>query len=207
MKKDRTLRQALPQYIPADAVEPVAQWFDSHFVVLRISRTRTTKYGDFKASQPGEPGRISVNHDLNPYSFLITLLHEMAHAEVFINYAKRMQPHGKAWKLAFRKLAMPYIEAGIFPDNLGLTFSRYLLDPKASTSTYTPLVVALRGYDNQTDHITVAMLEPDSVFALPDGRKFKVVEKLRKRYRCYCFNNKRTYLFNPLAVISPVEVN
>lgn len=203
MNRNRTLRQALGEYIPDKAIEPVVEWFDKHFVVLRITRSRRSKLGDFKSAPTGKPCHISINHDLNPFNFLITLLHEMAHAEVHFNYTRRMQPHGRAWKLAYRKIAQPYIDACIFPDDLNKVFANYLNNPQASSTACLALAQALKIYDPFKEEITVSMLTPETIFSLPDGRKFKVIEKLRKRYRCYCLDNKKTYLFNPMAVIHP----
>ena len=55
--------------------------------------------GDFKIHK----GQlvISINNNLNPYSFLITLTHELAHAFVYRNYKNTRDPHGKKWQLMF----------------------------------------------------------------------------------------------------------
>lgn len=205
MNKSKTLREALGEFIPIAAIEPVVRWFDQHFVVLRITRSRRTKLGDFRSAPSNKPCHISINHDLNPYNFLITLLHEMAHAEVHFNYTRRMQPHGRAWKLAYKEIAQPYIDAEIFPDDLSNIFATYLLNPQASSTGCLSLAKALKAYDPLKDEVTVSMLSPENIFMLADGRKFKVIEKLRKRYRCYCLDNKRIYLFNPMAVIHPQQ--
>lgn len=204
MNKQRTIREALFDYIPAQAVEMAATWFDNNHVVLRITRNRSTKLGDFRGAPQGKPSYISVNHNLNKFSFLITLLHEMAHAEVHFNYSRRMAPHGKAWKQAYQRIAIPYIAAGIFPETLNLVYSKYLSNPKASSTSCLPLASALREYDNNAGEVIVSMLHPGSLFMLRDGKTFRVVEKLRKRYRCFCFDNKKTYLFSPVAVIEPL---
>lgn len=204
MNKPRTIREALFDYIPAQAVEMTATWFDNHHVVLRITRNRSTKLGDFRGAPQGKPSYISVNHNLNKYSFLITLLHEMAHAEVHYNYSRRMAPHGKAWKQAYKRIATPYITAGVFPQTLTQVYSKYLENPQASSSSCLPLASGLREYDNNTGEVIVSMLQAGNLFMLRNGMTFKVVEKLRKRYRCFCIDNKKTYLFSPVAVIEPV---
>lgn len=207
MNRNRTLRQALPDYIPEAAVNMVAGWFDKNHVVLKITRNRRTKLGDFRGAPSGKPCSISVNNNLNKFNFLITLLHEMAHAEVHFNYTRRIAPHGKAWKLAYRRIAMPYIEYGIFPEDISQVYQRYLSNPLASSTSCLPLARALREYDINPQEMIVSMLKPETLFALPDGRVFKMMEKLRKRYRCYCLNNKRTYLFSAMAIIMPLEDN
>lgn len=205
MNRNRTLRQALPDYIPEAAVDMVASWFDKNHVILKITRNRLTKLGDFRGAPAGKPTSISVNHNLNKYNFLITLLHEMAHAEVHYNYSRRMAPHGKAWKLAYQRIAMPFMNQQIFPENIKQVYLRYLNNPLASSTSCLPLATVLREYDNNSNEIVVSMLQPETLFTLPDGRVFKMVEKLRKRYRCYCLNNKRTYLFSAMAIIKPLS--
>jgi hypothetical protein len=56
---------------------------------------------------PSRRERITVNVNLNPYNFLVTYLHEVAHLEVYRQYKRRQPPHGKAWKTHFRLLLIP----------------------------------------------------------------------------------------------------
>lgn len=202
--KSKSLSDALQEYIPLLAIEPVIEWFNKHYVILRITKNRLTKLGDFRPGISGKPSYISVNHNLNRYGFLITLLHEMAHAVVHETYSRGNLPHGKAWKDTYRKLAMPYIEKGIFPDKISEAYTQYLINPLASGSAFIPLVEALREYDDSKDEMNVSMIVPDAYFSIPSGRVFQMVGKLRKRYRCYCIDNKKTYLFSPMAIIKPL---
>ncbi len=213
MKQSRPLAQALPDYIPEAAVKKVADWFDKHPVALRITRNRLTKLGDFRGSVPGRLSYISVNHNLNKYSFLITLLHEMAHAEVHFNSKKRTAPHGTTWKNAYIKITEPFLTPDTFPDDVLSAYSSHMVNPGASSTVDVNLSLILRKYDAPAKHkdnsapegLIVSMLQPDTLFRLPDGRMFKTVQKLRKRYRCYCLNNKRMYLFSPLVAIEKID--
>ncbi len=205
MNKNRTLRQALSDYIPDAAVEMAAEWFNKYPVILKITRTRVTKLGDFRGAPIGKPSSISVNHNLNKYSFLVTLLHEMAHAEVHFNHSHRMAPHGKVWKHSYRMVATPYLQKEIFPDDILHVYTDYLINAQATSTSYLPLAQALRNYDSRNEEVTVSMLPPETIFALHDGRLFKMVTKLRKRYRCFCLSTKKTYLFSPMAIVKPIE--
>lgn len=205
MKQSRSLRQALPDYIPEAAVDKVADWFDANKVMLKISRDRHTKLGDFKSPHNGKPPSISVNFNLNKYSFLVTLLHEMAHATVFNNYKKRVAPHGAEWKCAFRELALPFLHSEVFPDEISAVFLNYLRNPAASSTSYLPLANTLRNYDVSTaGTVTVSMISPETLFSFRKGKVFRMLGKVRKRYRCFCLNDKKTYLFSPLATITPI---
>lgn len=194
----------LDGFVPSASLSFVKKWFQDHEVHLNITRERISKLGDFRAG-PGVPVPIiSVNYNLNEYSFLITLLHEMAHAEVWLNYKKRIRPHGHAWKSAFLNLSQPYFQAQVFPTGLVAAFKDYLNKPTASTMSFQPLNLALKAYDKRDDGlIRIADLPENSVFRIAGGRSFVKGQKIRTRFRCTCLNNKRVYLFNPLAEVSP----
>lgn len=204
MNKSRTLTQALYDYLPESAVDPIAAWFNKNHVILRITANRATKLGDFRSGINGKPCSISVNHNLSKYNFLITLLHEIAHAEVYFNYLRRVAPHGKAWKMTYQKVAAPFLNVAVFPEDILQVFKDYLKNPRASSTSYLPLSQLLRSLDDNSG-ITVSMLQPETIFSLPNGKMFRLIGKLRKRYRCYCLNNKKTYLFSPMAVVEPIK--
>ncbi|MBV2245808.1 MAG: SprT-like domain-containing protein [Lentimicrobium sp.] len=194
----------LHDFIPSVSLSFVIQWFQDHDVHLKITRERISKLGDFRAGSGVAVPTISVNYNLNEYSFLITLLHEMAHAEVWLSSKKRNRPHGKAWKSAFLNLSQPYFQAEVFPVDLAAAFKAYLKNPTASTMSFQPLNMALKAYDKR-EHglISIADLPENSIFRLAGGRTFIKGQKVRTRFRCICLNNKRVYLFNPMAEVSP----
>ena len=195
-------------FVPTESLALVRTWFQHNRVRLHISRERISKLGDFRAG-PGVPVPvISVNYNLNKYSFLITLLHEMAHAVVWLSHKRKTQPHGTAWKIAFQQVSLPYLEAEVFPPELAAAFITYLRKPTASTMANHPLSRALRVFDEPDESIIrVAELPENTVFRIAGGRSFVKGKKVRTRYRCTCLNNKRIYLFNPLAEVIPETVN
>jgi len=152
----RTLFQGLNDCLPAGCAEPVADWFGRHPVRLRFTRSRRSKLGDFRSGSPLSPPTISINHNLNQYSFLVTLLHEMAHAEVSLSHKSRVQPHGEQWKQAYRLLGQPFLEMGFLPESVRLAFSNYLINPKASSTSSIPLAEALRVYDPISDSTLIS---------------------------------------------------
>lgn len=203
MSRSKLTGDSLSAYLPSGCGEQIAYWFNQNHVVLRITRARRSKLGDFRSGSSSVPPVISVNHSLNPYSFLVTLLHEMAHAEVFLKYKRRVQPHGIQWKDAYRRLSLPFLAHGLLPEDIRKAFGNYLINPAASSTSDVNLAVVLRGYDPTRNVTLISELPAEAVFALPDGRVFRKGEKLRKRYKCECLNNKRIYLFSPLAEILP----
>src|SRR3954471_22255295 len=88
----------LYKYIPEKAVPIIAEWIYVHDFKLRIKKTRTSKYGDYRPPHSGNNHQITINYDMNKYAFLITLVHEIAHLTNWNKYKDRVKPHGEEWK-------------------------------------------------------------------------------------------------------------
>src|SRR5215204_6926988 len=95
---------ALQTYLPVGTYEPVIQYLHQYQVHLTVARERKSILGDYRHRTHAKNHRISVNGNLNPYSFLITLLHELAHLLTFEKYGNRVQSHGREWKVFFGQL-------------------------------------------------------------------------------------------------------
>ena len=67
-------------FVPEKSRQLLQYWIAELNVHVRIAKPRSTKLGDFKVT--GNQMSISINNNLNKYSFLITLTHELAHAFV-----------------------------------------------------------------------------------------------------------------------------
>jgi len=206
------MRKALEAYIPDRSIEFIVDWLIDQKVQLRISNTRSTKLGDYKPPRPGTIPGISVNHNLNKYSFLITLVHEMAHHMVMkemevkrpmilFGRKKRPKPHGHEWKSHYQKLMIPFLNATILPQDIIEVMKLYLENPKASTTADQKLFRVLKKYDIPDGSEFIDKLPFDAVFHLRNGRSFRKKEKMRKRYRCISIDNGRIYLFNPMAQV------
>jgi hypothetical protein len=81
---------------------------------------------------------------------------------------------------------------------------KYLQKTYASIVTDIALMRILQRYQNE-DTMILEDLPYQSTFRIHDGRTFRKLEKLRKRYRCQCLKTKRMYLFNPVAQIIPAD--
>jgi hypothetical protein len=206
----------LQKFIPENSIDYILGWFKATPIHLRASKARSSKFGDYRAPLNNFPARISVNRNLNRFDFLITLVHEMAHHEVWIETAARNssfrvhhrkhhpRPHGKEWKTHYRRLMEPLMKGSIFPPEVLHHLVTHFEDPASSSRSNKHLVLALKKYDTPDNTMFLESLPFDAIFSIPAGRKFKKQEKLRKRYRCICINNGRTYLFNPLAKVLPL---
>lgn len=100
----------LSRYIPQQAAPIIATWIIDSGCLFRIARSRKTKLGDYTAPFKGEPHKISVNHDLNPYAFLITTIHEFAHLKTWQQFKNKVKPHGIEWKNHFKILMEPFLK-------------------------------------------------------------------------------------------------
>ena len=87
--------QALSSFLPEGSFEEVVAYIKQYRVHLTITRKRKSVLGDYRHAFAGKNHRITVNGDLNPYEFLITLLHELAHLLTFEQYRHRVEAHGK----------------------------------------------------------------------------------------------------------------
>src|SRR5215510_12018967 len=118
MPKQEAPLHALSEYLPAGSYEMVSHYLRTHKVHLTITKARATVLGDYRNAWGSKNHRITVNGNLNPYSFLVTLLHELAHLHTFMSHGNHVQSHGKEWKKAFSDLLADFIRSGIFPDDI-----------------------------------------------------------------------------------------
>src|SRR5579863_8574196 len=91
-------KSILSKYIPESAVATIADWVYVYDFKLKIKRSRSTKYGDYRPPVKGQNHQITINHDLYKYAFLNTLVHEIAHLSAWKKYGDTIQSHGKEWK-------------------------------------------------------------------------------------------------------------
>lgn len=192
--------------MPASAAYLIAEWIDSYECEFRISRARNTKLGDYRAPFKGCGHKISVNHNLNKYSFLITTVHEFAHLVTWNQWKHRVKPHGQEWKDNFKNLMMPFFEMDIFPGDVKKAIVLYLQNPAASSCTDAHLFKTLKAYDNNVEGtLSVEDVSENDTFVTKNGRVFKKLNKIRKRYRCLEVETGLLYLFSPLAEVKLVS--
>jgi len=203
------------QFIPEMAMDMLIVCLQGHSLDCRIARKRTTKTGDFRPAGKGHPPRITVNGDMNPYAFLLTLIHEVAHFFVYLDTEKantflirkhRPKPHGKEWKKRFTGLMQPFISMNIFPLEIEKAMVSYFENPKASASADSLLQRLLQSHDPPGEHIRITSINEGERFITSTGRMFVKMDKLRKRFRCMCVKTRRMYLFSPEAMILPVKI-
>jgi SprT protein len=197
-------KEILAEYLPVEAVELVYHWIVRYKIHLKITRNRRTRLGDYRPPGTKPYHRISVNHNLNPYAFLITFVHELAHLKTFKKYGHNRQPHGKEWKSCYRQLMEEVMNNKIFPTELAVAVQNHLQKVRASSSADIELTRALGRYDEQRE-THVEDLKEGSLFLFHTHRKFEVLSKARTRYKCRELATNKVYLFHALTPVEPVE--
>lgn len=189
----------LQDYLPPGTYDAVLTYLRQHKVHLTVAKERKSILGDYRHRTKLDNHRISVNGNLNKYSFLITLLHELAHLLTFEQYGNQVYSHGKEWKGIYASLLARFLEHKIFPDDIEQELLRSLRNPAASTCAEDGLLRVLRRYDKgAADLRLVEELPADALFRTADGRVFQKKEKLRKRFRCVEVSTGKIYLFSPV---------
>ncbi|MCB0734152.1 MAG: SprT-like domain-containing protein [Flavobacteriales bacterium] len=170
-------------------------------MALRIKKPRATKLGDYRHPHGHQGHRISINSNLNPFAFFVTLVHELAHLVTWNEHRNRTAPHGAEWKRNFQLLLAPFIREEVLPDDIHRALEKTLKSPGASSCNDLNLSRALSRYDQQKE-VVLEHLPSGSIFQLKNGKRFRKGNQLRKRFKCLCLDDNRWYYVHPLV---PVE--
>lgn len=198
MPKQEAPLDYLRRFIPEPAVLKVLEYLRQYNVHLTITQERKTVLGDYRHATQYKAHRISVNGNLNKYAFLITLVHELAHLVTFIQYAHRVQAHGKEWKTLYAVLLSEFLKEGIFPADIQQAIREYMHDLPASSCADEGLMRVLKRYDRHNGLVMVEEVPEGQLFDIGEGRIFKKGKKLRKRYQCLEVKTGKMYLFSPI---------
>lgn len=199
------VRVLLAKHVPATALEYAFRLWNETPFILKTAGSRSSKVGDFTGSRNSKKHRITVNGDLNPYLFLLTYIHEVAHLRVHLHYGNRVDPHGDEWKNAFRHLLTPVMDS--FPPDIQHRLIAHMANPRASSFADRELTISLRAYDaGAENHTMVSDLPEGSVFKL-QGKYFKKGKVRRTRILCREVRSKRQYLVPAEALVTEVQLS
>jgi len=195
--------KAIDNRIPVNAQAHCVSLFEENPFQFKISRNRKSKSGDYRYDKRLNTSIVTVNSGLNIYSFLITLVHEIAHHTTRLNNSRSVQPHGAEWKIEFRNLMLPLVNPLVFPDDLIRLLAKHLKNPKASTWSDAHLSMALRKYNTGGSELDELHLDE-----INDGKDFKFNDKVftkleKRRTRVLCQDNStgKKYLIPKQAVV------
>lgn len=205
MAKQEAPLQQLKVYLPEGSFDAVAHYLLHYKVQLTITRARQSVLGDYRNSYADKNHRISVNGNLNPYAFLITLLHELAHLFTYEQFGHKVQSHGKEWKHEFGKILAQFLAKKIFPADIEQTLFKTLKNPAASSCADTVLLRVLHQYDKKKEGIVlIEALPMGALFKIKGERIFVKQEKVRKRFKCKEESTGKIYLFSPVYEVEVV---
>ena len=200
MTHSTQLYTRLEELLPRAAHKPLFKLLEKYEVAIRISRPRSSKWGDYRYGRGLVQPVISVNGDLHESLFLLTLVHEFAHHSVAINFPRRVKPHGTEWQSTFQDMLSPFLENGSFPNEILPELKRHMMKPKATVTADPKLHTALMKLRGN---------EGPFLFELYSGqcfvfnqRTYQMQGKRRTRFVCKDVSSGRQYLFRSSVAVS-----
>ena len=173
------------------------QRFDVKIILTKICKTRMGVF----IPKNKNLNVIRINRDQNRYRFLITLIHELSHASVWIRYKNSVRPHGVEWQEEFRVMMQPFLNETFFPRDILNVLIKHLDRPLSSTCRDHILSEILMNHDKCNKKTFIKDLDDGHVFRTLDGRLFKRISKLRKNYKCIEMSTNIEYRFPPFIQI------
>jgi len=205
MSKTEAPLDAIKKYIPESSAQRVLDYLNQHKVHLTITRERKSVLGDYRHATSYNAHRISVNGNLNKYSFLITLIHELAHLITFTQYKNRVDPHGNEWKRIYGHMLKDFLKPDIFPPEILYMLKESLHNLPASSCSDEKLMRILRKYDlSGNGLVLVEQIGEGRLFDAGKGKMFRKGKKLRKRYQCVEVATGKLYLFSAIYEVKAV---
>ena len=201
-------QEIISKYVPKNAISYCVEQWKAYPFSFRVTRQRRSKIGDYRFNKIKGHHEISVNGNLNPYAFLLTFMHEVAHLIHYKNYGNNHPPHGNAWKKIFQELMRPIQTQDVFPAEILTQLIRHMKNPKASSQSDPVLSKLLRLYDMEritTDPYLEELSEGD-VFVL-NGRTYTKIKKRRTRSLCVEEKTGRKYLISEMAQVKSIDNN
>lgn len=202
---DASLRQRLPAAITGHVAEAIRL----HPCDVRVVPPRRTKLGDHRPPRAGRPRHVvTLNDDLNPYAFLTTLLHELAHVATWERHRRRWRPprpHGAEWQREFAALLAPVVAGETLPADVRDALAGAMLGPAAASCSDRRLALALARYDApRPGLVRVEDLEPGAIFRTDRGVVFRAGPIVRTRRQCFEWRSGQEYRVHALARVEPL---
>lgn len=203
------LKPTLVKYTTESISDYIVETFNQSEYQLVISPHRSSKLGDYSPPfRSRNYHRISVNGNLNAYSFFITFLHELAHFQCWKKHQNKVKIHGQEWKDIYASLLKNAILQDLFPADITAALELHLTRIKSSTTYDYQLVKSLRKYDEDgidDGQKEVGDLNHGDVFEFK-GRTFKFDKIMRKRALCLLIPSSRKYSFSPFVLVNILNV-
>jgi hypothetical protein len=207
MNPPPALIRIFEKHLPKPAI-PICTllWQETPFS-LQVKKPRNTKLGDFSYRKDRKIQTITLNSDLNPFQFLLTYIHELAHLRVFEQLGPRHLPHGAEWKRMFQELMNPLLKDTIFPLDILVPLRLHMKNPSASSARDLFLMKEMSKYDKkegESQELFLSDLLPGNSFLLA-GRQFTKGETRRTRILCEEIGSGKKFLVSRLAKVKPLD--
>jgi SprT protein len=189
-------QNTIKRYVPEATVSYCSELWLLHKFRFIVKKKRASKLGDYSYNRLLNQHTITVNGDLNPYAFLITYLHEVAHLLTATRHGFRVKPHGEEWKTCFKEVLYPILREEVFPANVIAPLYDYIGDPKATSCSDVDLLKALSEHD---EHKLAFLtdVKPAETFRF-NKKYFRKDSVVRTRAICTELSSNKKY-YIPLA--------
>ncbi|WP_425392436.1 SprT-like domain-containing protein [Ekhidna sp.] len=195
-----TSEEVFKKFVPEASVSYCVKLYERMGFEFKIKKARQTKLGDYRFNPKTNKHTITINNDLNPFAFLVTYLHEVAHLIAFKQYGRRIQPHGKEWKKSFKEISEPMLTTEVFHVSVLSALKRYFKNPKASSCSDPTLYQILKQFDDPSDKVFLKDISIGGTFKF-NKKAFIKLEKKRTRSVCQEIRSKRKYLISEIAEV------
>ncbi|SNT11240.1 SprT-like family protein [Ekhidna lutea] len=195
-----TSREVFQKFVPEASVSYCVKLYEQLGFEFKIKKARQTKLGDYRFNPKSDRHTITVNNDLNPFAFLVTYLHEVAHLLAFKQYGRRIQPHGKEWKRCFKEVSQPMLKTEVFHSSVLNALKNYFKNPKASSCSDPVLYQILKEFDADNGKLLLKEIQTGQTFTF-NKKAFIKLEKKRTRAVCQEVVTHRKYLISELAEV------
>lgn len=184
-------------YLPSYAilyVDELVKAFDVHFKVVPA---RKTKLGDCRYPIAVQSQIvITINQDLHPIQFLVTSLHELAHAKTFREYEGRAKAHGREWKQNFSQILRELCSRSEVPQKVSDVLISLARKPQASSYGHDSLQLLSR-----KENTPFLKEIPNGSFFTFNNKKFQKIKLLRTYVLCSSSDTNKQYKIHGLAQI------
>ena len=194
----------LSKYLGEPRSRYILDYLREQGCAFHLTKPRVSKRGDFRIK--GNSLSISVNRDPNPYRFIITLVHELAHLKTYKEYGNKVSPPGAEWKRNHSALFRVLKLEPIFTKDAELkwVFDRETRRPKACSGVDVKLERVLSKYDPHTKEVFLADLAVGTVFNFR-AQVYRKLETRRTRVLCLHLANGQKYTINKASKVEIVQ--
>lgn len=180
-------------------INHLKNWLKEDNVIIKVSKKRNSKLGDFRVNKNNF--QISVNYDLAPELFFLTLTHEIAHLKCYKAFKNKIKPHGKEWKNMFSYLIEDSINT--YSADFQTILKSFKKNPKANYYSFAPMVIYFDKINGKEITYLKDIAENDSFFLR--GKIFVKKRKRKIKYLCTEIATGRNYLIHALATVEKLN--